>query len=100
MEAYADKIRARLFEAKREMERAQAEEMVEVVNEAGETVTTSTALVLSSKAVEVKDFYKSKSNAKGSWAGSQATGYSRSSANAGHSAAARANLGGQRSIGS
>ncbi|MFI6362960.1 DUF2786 domain-containing protein [Nocardia sp. NPDC050630] len=69
--AFAARIGRRLAEVKAEVE-------AEVVPE---TVATSTALALRNKEIELTDFYKKTSDARGTWRGPQAS--------AGHSAAAR-----------
>ncbi|MEV4237831.1 MULTISPECIES: DUF2786 domain-containing protein [unclassified Nocardia] len=69
--AFAARIGRRLAEVKAEVE-------AEVVPE---TVATGTALALRNKEIELTDFYKKTSDARGTWRGPQAS--------AGHSAAAR-----------
>ncbi len=59
---------------------------------------TSTELVLKGKEVEVSDFYKQKSTARGSWKGSQATYHSSAGSNSGYKAANSASLGGEKAI--
>lgn len=55
---------------------------------------TSTELVLVGKSVEVSDFYKQKSTARGTWKGSQSTYVSHGGQSAGRAAGERANISG------
>lgn len=55
--------------------------------------------VLRSKAIEVRDFHKTKSRAKGSWKGSSSSAYSASARDAGDNAGRSARLGGEKAIG-
>lgn len=55
--------------------------------------------VLRSKAIEVRDFHKQKSSAKGSWKGSKQSSYSASARDAGDNAGRSARLGGEKAIG-
>lgn len=95
-EHFVYSISDRLSEARRAAKAAVLEAAAEVENVA--VASSSTALVLLSKEVEVKDFYKSNSRARGSWKGAT-SGNSSSGAAAGRTAGQRANLGGQKSIG-
>lgn len=54
---------------------------------------SSTALVMRNKEVEVNDFYKQASTARGTWRGGRQTAHSDHARSAGHSAAERAALG-------
>lgn len=60
--------------------------------------STGAELVLASKVEEVRDYYKTHSNARGSWKGSQA-GSHRGSSAAGRTAGRNARISGQRAIG-
>ncbi len=86
--AYINRIGSRLRSAKRSVE---SEAIV---------ASSGTELVLADKKREVADFYRSNSNARGSWSGSKTQGYSRSAALAGSDAAASAKLSETGSIGS
>jgi hypothetical protein len=67
--------------------------------ESGQEESIGTDMVLARKDVEVRDFYKSTSTAKGSWSGAATSGYSSRAANAGDSAGRSARLGGQMALG-
>ena len=56
------------------------------------------ALALVAKEVEVRDFYKEKSNARGSWKGSSTQGHSNGARSAGHAAGGRARLSSQKAL--
>ena len=88
-EAFSQRVGSRLRAAK-----AEAEASI-VVPEA----STSTELVIRGKQLEVSDFYKEKSTARGSWKGNRGNTYH---SNTGQAAGARAGdnarLGGQRGI--
>jgi hypothetical protein len=97
-EAFIERVGRRLREAKREAEAAVAEQLVTVAAN-GETESKSTALVLKGKEVEVRDYYKQTSTARGSWRGNSGnTCYSNVSRTAGAEAGSRARLGGQQSL--
>jgi len=88
--AYAARIGQRLQDAREEM-------MAEVVQleAARKTGSTSTALALTEKALEVTSAYKELSSARGTWGGFTSTGRtSRAALRAGQRAADRARLGG------
>lgn len=94
-QAFSKRIGARLMEAKREFEASVAEE--QVITEEG---VTSTALVLKGKEVEVHDYHKSKSRARGSWKGNRGnTAFSSAGQSAGREAGGRARLGGEQALG-
>lgn len=98
-EAFSSRVGSRLRQAKRQQETEMAEQQVVVTNEEGVEESTSTALVLKGKSVEVSDFYSRTSNARGSWKGGSGNTYtSTSGRSAGTSAADRARLGGQQSL--
>jgi len=94
---FAYEIYRRLREAVKQTERAVAETM-----EIGDG-TVSTELVLREKAVEVADYvaYEFKrQGVKGSWKGSSTSGYHAGAADAGSTAARKANLYGRKELGS
>ncbi|MEV6770715.1 DUF2786 domain-containing protein [Nocardia sp. NPDC051030] len=85
--AFAARIGRRLAEVKTEVE-AEA-----VRADAAETAPTGTALVLRNKELELTDFYKQTSEARGTWRGPQATaGYSAAARRAGDRAGKAARL--------
>lgn len=93
-EAFISRIGMRLMQAKRETEAKLAEQMVKT--EEGEV---STALVLKGKEVEVSDFYKRTSTARGSWKGNRGnTANSNAGRRSGSDAGGRARLGGGSSL--
>jgi hypothetical protein len=98
-EAFTSRIGSRLREAKAQAEaEAKATEVQHYTAE--EIASTGTDIVLKGKAVEVSDFYKSTSTARGSWRGGSGNTYtSNTGRSAGHSAANNARLSGQRGIG-
>lgn len=101
-QAFVSKITQRLWtarnEAVAEVEAERDKEFNSVENT--EATTTGTELVLFNKKVEVRDFYKATSTAKGSWkGGSSSTAYSSNSRSAGSTAGARAKIGTQSAIG-
>lgn len=106
-QAFAYKIGQRLRDARskavQEAEEAEVAALTEEERrnreENGQT-QTGTALALVEKSVEVHDFYKAKSRAKGTYrGGSGSSGYSSHAAGAGREAGSRARLGGERAIG-
>lgn len=60
--------------------------------------TPGAALALVAKEVEVRDFYKEKSTAKGSWRGGSSSGHSSTGHTAGRSAGATARLSSQKAL--
>lgn len=87
--AYADRIGKRLDEAKREAE-------VEVIAAS----SSETALVLRDKQIELQDFYKQTSPARGTWRGGKAaSGYSSAARRAGDRAGRAARLGTSAELG-
>lgn len=93
-EAFIGRVGSRLMQAKREVEANVADEVVQTSD--GEM---STALVLKGKEVEVSDFYKQTSTAKGSWKGNRGnTANSNAGRSGGHEAGGRARLGGGQSL--
>lgn len=94
-EEFSRRISRRLEEAKREYETSVADE--QVITEEG---VTSTALVLKAKEVEVHDYHRATSNARGSWKGNRGnTANSSRGRSAGHEAGGRARLGGEQALG-
>ncbi|EGD55311.1 DUF2786 domain-containing protein [Gordonia neofelifaecis] len=90
--AFASRIGARLSDA-RDAERAEA---------VGAEVrrSESTALALRDKELEIRDFYKAESKARGTWRSSSATaGYSSAARQAGDRAGRRARIGADREFG-
>jgi hypothetical protein len=100
-EAFATKVGQRLRQARQEAIQAAEDERSLVVDEQpSESASTSTALVLANKAVEVRDFYKQHSNARGHYRGGEGSNVdSRRARNAGRAAGSSARLGGERAIG-
>lgn len=93
-QAFSSRIGSRMRAAKREVEQAVADQ--QVITEEG---VTSTALVLANKEVEVRDFYKQTSTARGSWKGNRGnTAYSSAGSSAGTQAGSKARLGGEQSL--
>jgi hypothetical protein len=101
-QAYAQRIGARLTEArdKAKAEVIAAERHAEPSATPDAARTTSTELVLRNKEVELRDFYKATSKARGTWKGFRAqAGHSSHARMAGDRAARQARLGGERAIG-
>jgi hypothetical protein len=96
--AFAARIGTRLREAS---QAAEAEAIAaDVRREPATAETTGTELVLRNKAVELRDFYKATSKARGTWTGFRAqAGYSSHARMAGDRAGRAARLGGERAIG-
>lgn len=91
--AFAERIGARLAEA-RDQQRAEA------IREDGGAPASSTALALRHKDLEVADYYKTASTARGTWRPSSATaGYSQAARRAGDRAGRRAKIGADREFG-
>ena len=70
----------------------------DVISENVATEQTSTALALVERGVEVHDYYKQSSNARGSYRGGRSSGYSANSSSAGSEAGSKARIGNQGSI--
>ena len=108
-EAFARRVGTRLSMARIEaIETMKAAEAAEETKAAAEAKTesatvptsTSTELVLVTKQLEIKDFYKANSTARGSWRGGRSTGArSNYASSAGREAGERARLGGERALG-
>ncbi len=97
MNGFTRRIGDRLSQARRE---AQATAVAATPTANTDASTTSVEMVLRDKQVEIKDFYKSKSDAKGSWKGFRSSGQSSSTAvQAGDRAGRSARLGGEKAIG-
>lgn len=102
-EAFAHQVTRRLREARKlavqAVEDQRAQEAAALMQDVD--VSSGAELVLANKAVEVADFYKSKSNARGSYRGFRNSGnsYSHTANNAGAEAGRRARLGGEKAIG-
>ena len=93
--AFAERIGKRLAEA-RDAARAEA---LAAERDSGET-TRSTAVALRNKEIEVTDFYRTESSARGTWRPSSASaGYSEAARRAGDRAGRRAKIGGDREFG-
>ncbi|MFT4043333.1 MAG: DUF2786 domain-containing protein [Gordonia sp. (in: high G+C Gram-positive bacteria)] len=94
--AFAERIGARLTQA-RDAARAEA---IEADRHAA-TAVTSTEIVLRNKEIEVADFYRARSTARGAWRPSSASaGYSEAARRAGDRAGRRAKLRPDREFGS
>jgi len=103
-EAFARRVYQRLLEAKQAAETeaidADALEAEQAFLDGQEASgCTSAALAIRATEVEVKEFYKATSTARGTWRGSQAGSRSRGAASAGDAAGRRANLGSRAAIG-
>jgi hypothetical protein len=100
--AFARKVGQRLTEARGQAiaaaEAAEAE-LIIPVSGVPDAASTGTALVLRAKEVEVRDFYKATSRARGSYRGGRSSTSSGHARNAGREAGAKARLGGERAIG-
>ena len=90
--AFAQRIGTRLAEARARAAQDAGNEVVATVDEAGAEITRCRALVLVAKQLEVKDFHRQQSRARGSWRGSQTSGHSSQAARAGDRAARSARL--------
>lgn len=104
--AFGDRIGGRLTQARREaQEQAKAQDHfhISTAESAAEAVTdtgdTSVALALVRKEQTVNDYYKSTSNARGSYRGGQKAGYSSSGHAAGRAAGDRARITASKAIG-
>ena len=96
--AFAERIGARLLEARDEQRR---DAIAGDAADAGSGSSSTTAIALRHKEVEVADFYKQTSSARGSWRPRSATaGYSDAARRAGDSAGRRAKIGNDRQFGS
>lgn len=96
--AFAERIGARLLEARDQ----QRDEAVRAEADAGSAGSTppSTAVALRNKELEVTDFHRRESTARGSWRPSRATaGYSSAARRAGDHAGRRAKIGADREFG-
>ncbi|UEA61499.1 DUF2786 domain-containing protein [Gordonia otitidis] len=92
--AFAERIGARLTDARNEA-REEA-----VARERADAAPASTAIALRNKEIEVANFHKQTSDARGSWRGSRASaGYSDGARRAGDSAGRSARISGQGSFG-
>jgi hypothetical protein len=105
-EAFARRVGTRLSMARIEaIEAMKSAESIHNVDPADimnveASAATGTELVLVTKQLEIKDFYRANSNARGSWRGGRSTGArSNYASSAGREAGERARLGGERSIG-
>lgn len=96
-EAFINAISIRLLQARKDA----VATTESVVNEETGEESTSGALVLADKAVEVRDFYKQNSNARGSWGAGRRSSAARSDSarSAGTEAGKSARLTGTRGIG-
>ncbi len=93
--AFAERIGKRLSEAR---EQARAEALG--ADPEGRHEPSSTALALRNKEIEVSDYYRSESRARGTWRASSASaGYSEAARQAGDRAGRRAKLGPDRELG-
>ncbi|MBD0861968.1 DUF2786 domain-containing protein [Gordonia sp. zg691] len=93
--AFAERIGKRLAEARD----AAREEAIAAERESGDTAR-STALALRNKELEVTDFYRGESTARGTWRPSSASaGYSEAARRAGDHAGRRAKIGADREFG-
>lgn len=92
--AYAQRIGTRLTQA-RDAARTDA-----VTAEAADSLPASTALALRNKEIEVTDYYRSQSRARGHWRPTSASaGYSEAARRAGDRAGRRARIGADREFG-
>lgn len=95
--AFAERIGQRLAEA-RDAQRAEA--VAEETDDTQSQGLSSTAVVLRDKEIEVRDFYRSESSARGTWRPTSASaGYSEGARRAGDRAGRRAKLGPDREFG-
>ncbi|NED64670.1 hypothetical protein G3I15_27470, partial [Streptomyces sp. SID10244] len=93
--AFAERIGKRLSEAR---EDARAEALR--ADPDGDRKPSSTALALRDKEIEVSDFYRSESKARGTWRPASASaGYSEAARRAGDRAGRRARIGADREFG-
>lgn len=104
-EGFGRRIKHRLADARAEaIAIRESEEAAAAAHSARDTSTPGTALVLAAKALEVNDFYKARSTARGSWGGnrslSAARGNGGRSAHSGWEAGGSARLGSEKGIGS
>src|SRR5207253_5646695 len=81
------------------LQHAREQAMAEIAQLEAGPQSTSTALALTEKALEVTSAYQEMSSARGTWGGYASTGRtSRAAFQAGHRAADRARLGGQAEL--
>ena len=98
---FAERIGRRLEEARAEViERAETT-VVAVAADVAESGTSTGAIVLRAKEVEVRDFYRESSRARGAWSGysGQVTRHGGAATRAGREAASRARLSSAKGIG-
>lgn len=96
-QAYAHRIGTRLQEAR---EQARQDAVTAERTNRTPTGSTSTEVALRSKELELRDFYKANSRARGAWKGLRArAGYSSHARMAGDRAARQARLSGEKEIG-
>jgi hypothetical protein len=103
-QAFARRIERRLTEAKNEAERTvidrARQECADASGDVADHAPTSTELAIREKALEIKDFRKAHTTARGSWkSGRAASGYSDRARMAGDRAARQARLDGEQAIG-
>ncbi len=103
-QAFARRIERRLTEARNEAERTvidrARQERAATSADIADDTPTSTELAIRAKAVEIKDFRKAHTTARGSWKGGRAaSGHSDRARMAGDRAARQARLGSEQAIG-
>ncbi|MFT3716885.1 MAG: DUF2786 domain-containing protein [Gordonia sp. (in: high G+C Gram-positive bacteria)] len=98
--AFAERVGVRLKSARDEQRREAVRQEVEAASGGNAPASTSTALAIRDKELEVADFYKSESTARGTWRAARATaGYSSGARQAGDRAGRRAKIGADREFG-
>lgn len=99
--AFAERIGARLLLARDEQrDSAIRDDEAGTATAPGERGSSSTAIALRNKELEVSDYYKQESTARGTWRPSRATaGYSSAARRAGDRAGRRAKIGADREFG-
>jgi Protein of unknown function (DUF2786) len=97
--AFAERIGTRLAEARVQATRDAGNEVATTPDETGTEITSGRALVLIAKQLEVTDFYRQRSRARGSWRGVRTSGHSSQAARAGDRAARSARLGSNAAVG-
>lgn len=95
---FKTRVSQRLRTARSEARTAAMAQSVSVVDESGKVSEVSTDVVLRNKDIEVADFYKAKSTAKGSYKSASSGGYSSGAYNAGTTAGNNARLSSQGQI--
>lgn len=97
--AYTVRIGVRLADARYAAMEDVKETAYDVTDDEGQAVKSSAEIVMRDKAVEVRDYYKSASTARGTWKGPRTSAGSSTARTAGDNAGRSARLGANKAIG-